>query len=41
MSTFELGFLAENLAARYLEKKGYKILDLNYRKLWGEIDIVA
>jgi len=41
MSTSELGFLAENLAARYLEKKGYAILDLNYRKPWGEIDIIA
>ncbi len=41
MSTSGLGFLAENLAARYLEKKGYEILDLNFRKPWGEIDIVA
>jgi len=41
MSTSELGFLAENLAARYLEKRGYAILELNYRKPWGEIDIVA
>ena len=41
MSTSEFGFLAENLAARYLEKKGYTILDLNYRKPWGEIDIIA
>src|SRR3990167_2389466 len=41
MSTSELGFLAENLAARYLEKKGYAILDLNFRKTWGELDIVA
>ncbi len=39
--TSELGFLAENLAARYLEKRGYSILELNYRKPWGEIDIVA
>src|SRR3989338_2475584 len=39
--TSELGFLAENLAARYLEKKGYVILELNYRKPWGEIDIIA
>ncbi len=39
--TSELGFLAENLAARYLEKRGYAILELNYRKPWGEIDIVA
>lgn len=41
MSTSELGFLAENLAARYLEKHGYEILGLNYRKPWGEIDIIA
>ena len=41
MSTSELGFLAENLAARYLEKKGYAVLELNYRKPWGEVDIVA
>lgn len=41
MSTSELGFLAENLAARYLEKRGYAILELNYRKPWGEIDIIA
>jgi len=39
--TSELGFLAENLAARYLEKRGYTILELNYRKPWGEIDIIA
>lgn len=41
MSTSELGFLAENIAARYLEKRGYSILELNYRKPWGEIDIIA
>lgn len=41
MGTSELGFLAENLAARYLEKRGYAIIELNYRKPWGEIDIVA
>ena len=41
MSTSELGFLAENLAARYLEKRGYTVLELNYRKPWGEIDIIA
>lgn len=41
MPTSELGFWAENLAARYLEKRGYVILELNYRKPWGEIDIVA
>ena len=39
--TSDLGFLAENLASLYLEKRGYSVLDLNYRKPWGEIDIVA
>lgn len=33
--------VAENLAAEYLQSKGYEILDKNYRKPWGEIDLVA
>lgn len=37
----ELGYLAENIAARYLESGGYEILDKNYRKPWGEIDVIA
>lgn len=41
MDRRELGFLAENIAARYLEEGGYEVLDKNYRKPWGEIDIVA
>ena len=41
MDTQELGFLAENIVARYLEDGGYEILDKNYRKPWGEIDIIA
>src|SRR3989344_8475577 len=41
MDSQELGFLAENIAARYLESGGYEILDKNYRKPWGEIDIIA
>lgn len=31
----------ENLASDYLTKKGYKILERNFRKRYGEIDIVA
>ena len=37
----ELGQLGENLACRYLKKKGYKIIERNYWKSWGELDIVA
>jgi putative endonuclease len=31
----------EELAVKYLRGKGYKILDRNFRKGYGEIDIVA
>ena len=36
-----VGKFGEDLAARYLENHGCKILERNYRKKWGEIDIVA
>ncbi|MCK9275387.1 MAG: YraN family protein [Syntrophales bacterium] len=37
----ETGRLGERLAADYLAKKGYKIAELNYRCVFGEIDIIA
>lgn len=37
----ELGKLGEDLACEYLIKNGYKILERNFRKPWGELDIVA
>ena len=40
MST-ESGKRAEEAAAKYLELKGYKILDMNWRRPKCEIDIVA
>ena len=37
----DLGNLAEELAATFLERKGYKILVKNFRYQRGEIDIIA
>lgn len=36
-----VGRQGEELAAKYLKNKRYHILAQNYRKRWGEIDIVA
>ena len=40
-STKEKGQEGERLAARFLEKQGFRILDRNYRNRLGEIDILA
>ncbi len=37
----ETGRIGESIAAQFLERKGFTILDRNYRKPWGEIDIIA
>lgn len=39
--TKKLGNLGEDIAARYLENKGFCIIERNYWKKFGEIDIVA
>ena len=47
MTSKETGILGEKIAEKYLEKKGYEILDRNYSKRFfsgpqkGEIDIIA
>ena len=37
----QFGSNSESLAAGYLKKNGYKILERNYRTPLGEIDIIA
>ena len=37
----EFGNWAENYVAQYLKSKGYEVIENNYRKPWGEIDIIA
>ena len=37
----EIGDLGESLACRFLENKGYTVLDRNFLKKCGEIDIIA
>jgi putative endonuclease len=36
-----VGRVGESIAAAYLEKKGYTILDRNCRTPYGEIDLIA
>ena len=37
----KFGEKSESIAASYLKKQGYKIIELNYRTKLGEIDIIA
>jgi putative endonuclease len=39
--TQKTGEIGENIAVKFLMKHGFSILDRNYTKKWGEIDIVA
>ncbi len=41
METRSLGEYGEEQAARYLRRKGYRILARNYRCRLGEIDLIA
>ena len=37
----KLGDLGEDVACKYLESKGFVVVERNFLKKWGEIDIVA
>lgn len=37
----KIGEIGENIACKFLVKRGFLIKDRNYTKKWGEIDIVA
>lgn len=37
----QLGATGEQFAADHLARRGFQILDRNYRTRWGELDIIA
>lgn len=37
----KLGDIGENIACDYLKRHGFEILDRNYLRKWGELDIVT
>lgn len=41
VETLKTGRLGEELAKKYLQKKGYKIVEQNYRTRYAEIDLIA
>lgn len=41
MNKRRIGTAYESIAVKYLEDKGYEILERNYRNRFGEIDVIA
>jgi len=41
MNTKAKGNLSESIVCDFLVSKGYRIIDRNYLRKWGELDIVA
>lgn len=41
MKVYGLGLKGEQAAKRFLQKKGYKILETNFQCRFGELDIIA
>ncbi|NCA94220.1 MAG: hypothetical protein EOM84_03470, partial [Sphingobacteriia bacterium] len=36
-----MGLLGEDVACKYLAKHGFTVIERNYTRKWGEIDIIA
>jgi len=41
LHNLSIGRLGENIAKEFLEKKGYSIVDQNYKNKYAEIDLIA
>ncbi|MDP2874395.1 MAG: YraN family protein [bacterium] len=41
IGNLKTGRMGEEIAKKYLEKKGYKIIEQNYKTKYAEIDLVA
>jgi putative endonuclease len=37
----QVGSLGEDMVAKLLVRRGFDVIDRNYRKKWGEIDVIA
>jgi len=37
----KIGDIGEEVAVKYLERKGFRVIERNYLRKWGEIDIIA
>ena len=37
----KIGAMGENIAVKHLVKRDFSVVERNYRKKWGEIDIIA
>ncbi len=37
----QIGAYGEQIAVKYLESKGFSVIECNYLRKWGEIDVVA
>lgn len=40
-NTRKIGNIGENIACKYLKRKDFEIIERNYLRKWGELDIVA